>query len=816
MPIQVRTAGAKVISIARGFVGTGLDTGPPTPPVGDFQPPTAPGVPQFSTITPQSATAQWGPSTDNAAVARYEVSLDGEEWLSVGLATSYAMLGLLPDSVQRLYVRAIDTSENISPQVYGEFSTPPVADDVPPTAPGVPQATGIQSNTATITWTAATDNVAVAGYEYRLNAGAWVSASGLQVTLSGLLPEQSYTVQVRAIDTSDNAGPSSQVVFTTLPASQAWTFNAETGFFAEPGTGREVLDYSYAGVVRWGGFPSTAGWEVRNVATIAALKSEVAAHNGRAGGTVITLAPGQYTDTGSINITRGQLKINLAGVKITHNGQNMVDGYWVIKGTGKGQYYNSTAQIRSLAEKTLVVPGHNFQVGDWVNYQCAQPSDVTGHYKVSVQVGTPNTGDSSTIPWVRDVNLVTGISGNEVTFFAPLQVRHPEPIVFECRKYTSPVDWVFIGGVPGNRCEVEFTSNGGWRDGVHLNMATRICVWDMYFNLPLRHPIGNSPDMSTHCDFRRVEFALPWNTGGGGVGYGGPYLQTRSLWADVVSRDMRHSPNMQQYARGNVLLGWSVIGSDCQIGHTRWVAANLLDGGAAPWQALEDRYYRETTSELYMIRSGFLQVGNFSHDPTGDNNLFWRIGAYRDASQVGGGFAPCGLAKGTKFAHGFVAAEGKHWNGYNVGLGAPRFLIYIEDFLEAEIWDSDFYTKNPNCWGIGAIPGFVPKTENPAEWGYANTDHPFHQFSTGSATWNADPNRPGDRPNTSDVLIQARFHGVNPQKQIGGPITLRSGSSITWDQSQFDENNPPPLPSLPYCPGNSLFRAQLQFFGLAM
>lgn len=94
--------------------------------------------------------------------------------------------------------------------------TPIPPDTTPPTAPGSPTFSNVAGTTATASWTAATDNVAISGYDYRLNAGAWQSISNvLTFNLTNLVSAQSYTFAVRARDAAGNLSSSTSGTFTT-------------------------------------------------------------------------------------------------------------------------------------------------------------------------------------------------------------------------------------------------------------------------------------------------------------------------------------------------------------------------------------------------------------------------------------------------------------------------------------------------------------------------------------------------------------------------------------------------------------------------
>ncbi|MEU4580123.1 cellulose binding domain-containing protein [Nonomuraea sp. NPDC023979] len=132
----------------------------------------------------------------------------------------------------------------------------PAPDDtVAPSTPGTPVASGLTARGVTLTWTASTDNVGVAGYDLHTGAGQPVgSYTGTVAQLGDLAPDTTYTYYVRARDAAGNlSAPSGTVTVTTPPDAAAgsckvtyritsqWDnqFNAEVTF---TNTGQTAVD----------------------------------------------------------------------------------------------------------------------------------------------------------------------------------------------------------------------------------------------------------------------------------------------------------------------------------------------------------------------------------------------------------------------------------------------------------------------------------------------------------------------------------------------------------------------------------------------
>jgi endoglucanase len=90
---------------------------------------------------------------------------------------------------------------------------PPDDDTTPPSRPGTPAASGVTSTSATLSWTASTDNVGVAGYDVFREAGATDVLVGTPTAatfaLTGLTPSTTYTHYVVARDAAGNRSSAS-------------------------------------------------------------------------------------------------------------------------------------------------------------------------------------------------------------------------------------------------------------------------------------------------------------------------------------------------------------------------------------------------------------------------------------------------------------------------------------------------------------------------------------------------------------------------------------------------------------------------------
>ena len=193
----------------------------------DAQAPTAPTNLTSSNLTQSSLTLSWTASTDNVAVTGYDVYRNGIK-LNTALVTTttYAVTGLTAVTAYQFYVNAKDAAGNTSPNSNTINITTP--DTQAPTAPTGLAVSNITQTGASLSWTASTDNIGVAGYDVYQN-GIKVNTALVTTTnyaISGLTPGTAYQFYVSAKDAAGNTSANSNTVnITTLsgPDTQAPT-----------------------------------------------------------------------------------------------------------------------------------------------------------------------------------------------------------------------------------------------------------------------------------------------------------------------------------------------------------------------------------------------------------------------------------------------------------------------------------------------------------------------------------------------------------------------------------------------------------------
>ena len=148
---------------------------------------------------------------------------------STTTATTFAVTGLTASTAYTFNVRAKDAAGNVSLDSNSVTVTTLTPDTTAPTAPTL-SASGTTQTTTNLSWTGATDNVAVTGYDVLRNGtliGSTTTATTFAVT--GLTASTAYTFNVRAKDAAGNVSLNSNTVSITTLAVSTVTYCASRG-----------------------------------------------------------------------------------------------------------------------------------------------------------------------------------------------------------------------------------------------------------------------------------------------------------------------------------------------------------------------------------------------------------------------------------------------------------------------------------------------------------------------------------------------------------------------------------------------------------
>ncbi|KAB1156138.1 reprolysin-like metallopeptidase [Flavobacterium luteum] len=180
----------------------------------DIVVPTAP-VLIASGTTQTTTNLSWSGATDNIAVTGYDV-YQGSALLGSTSSTTYSVIGLTASTIYSFSVKAKDAAGNISvaSNTISVTTLAPVVDTTVPTAPTL-TASGTTQTTTNLSWTGATDNVAVTGYDVYQGASLIASVATTSYAVSGLTASTAYTFSIRSKDAAGNISLTSNVVNVT-------------------------------------------------------------------------------------------------------------------------------------------------------------------------------------------------------------------------------------------------------------------------------------------------------------------------------------------------------------------------------------------------------------------------------------------------------------------------------------------------------------------------------------------------------------------------------------------------------------------------
>lgn len=182
----------------------------------DTRPPAAPAGITAQAGSATSVHVMWQAGAPADGVTNYQVFQAGRLVRELPAdKTMVDVTGLAPQTAYAFTVRARDAAGNTSGPSASASATTPAAkaeDRLAPTAPVRTTGRADGPRSATLSWTAATDDTGVTAYDV-YQGGIRIHTAGpgeSATTLTGLQPDTVYTFTVRARDGADNSSPTAR------------------------------------------------------------------------------------------------------------------------------------------------------------------------------------------------------------------------------------------------------------------------------------------------------------------------------------------------------------------------------------------------------------------------------------------------------------------------------------------------------------------------------------------------------------------------------------------------------------------------------
>ena len=232
-----------------------------------------------SATAPSAAQIQAGQTNTGAAAV-----WSGNQAISSTGAKTFSITGLTAGTSYYAHFQHKDAANNNSSVVTSAQFTTGLADTTNPTMTGSVTISAKTTTSYTATWSAGSDNVAVTGYEYRINGGAWTATGNvLTVNITGRTPGATETFEVRAYDAAGNySTPALSTSVTLLIGTITITdiYDFTTGALRASNTGvTAIINNPTTGalVVKITGLTTTAGADmvISDAALVAATSYRV-------------------------------------------------------------------------------------------------------------------------------------------------------------------------------------------------------------------------------------------------------------------------------------------------------------------------------------------------------------------------------------------------------------------------------------------------------------------------------------------------------------------------------------------------------------
>ena len=180
-------------------------------------PPAVPLNLKVTSVTTDSVSLSWESATDSIDVIGYIIYRDNQLIQGVIGAeeVAYTDIGLMEDTMYTYQVRAVDQAGNISEMSNTVTArTKPTEEILPPAAPLNLRIDDVTTNSVSLSWEAAIDDVGVTGYHVYRDDQLVQTLSGTDLTYidTGLMEATTYTYKIRAVDQAGNLSEASNAV----------------------------------------------------------------------------------------------------------------------------------------------------------------------------------------------------------------------------------------------------------------------------------------------------------------------------------------------------------------------------------------------------------------------------------------------------------------------------------------------------------------------------------------------------------------------------------------------------------------------------
>ena len=269
--VTARDAAGNVGPPASVYVGL-ADTTPPGPPADLLVTPIAAGQAQLT----------WTAAIDDVGVTGYEVRVDGVVVATVN-SPSYSAAGLSSLQTYAFAVAARDAAGNVGAAASALFEMP---DLVAPGSPAGLTAPSVGKTSVALAWTAASDDVAVVGYQVKRDGAPLTTVASASFADTAVAPATTYAYSVAAVDGAGNVGAAVSMSVTTIEATPPVLSVPATGVAA-------------SGQLDTSAVPITVSWSVSDPSGIAMVELQ----QSRNGGAWSTIALPSATAT-SVTLLR--------------------------------------------------------------------------------------------------------------------------------------------------------------------------------------------------------------------------------------------------------------------------------------------------------------------------------------------------------------------------------------------------------------------------------------------------------------------------------------------------------------------------------